>query len=72
MEKKRKKPAELFSGPVARALGFGRNRALGELVKALNGDPNALVTADDFRCDAEGVEVDKNGNVTKSPALNKP
>ena len=66
------KELEEFGGlsrEAARAMGFGRARALAvalrkRMGKSLPTDPE--ITDDDLRCDAEQVSVDESGNVTKS------
>jgi hypothetical protein len=59
-----------LSWDVAKLMGFGRARAVAvgrrtKLGKPLPNDP--LIIDDDFRCDAEQVEVGKSGRITKSP-----
>lgn len=46
---------------VARAMGFNRSRAINQFV-----NKEGEIVLDDFRCDAERVDVDKNGIVRKS------
>ncbi|MBI2641617.1 hypothetical protein HYW87_03425 [Candidatus Roizmanbacteria bacterium] len=68
MGKKKRECDGLFTGDVGRALGLDRNRALGQLAALLAGESQAAVTLEDFKCDAEQVEVDSKGRVGKSMA----
>lgn len=71
MSKKRK---EAFGGldfETAKAMGLGRARAvaIGRRTIGLGNNPESgepILTADDFRCDAEQAEVDEKGVVRKS------
>jgi hypothetical protein len=54
--------AKLMGFKRARAVAVGRRKKLG---RPLPNDP--LITEDDFRCDAEQVEVERSGRITKSP-----
>lgn len=50
-----------LSDETARQMGFGRARAVAEARR-----PGSRLTADDFRCDAEQVEIDRKGRIIKS------
>lgn len=58
-----------LSRDVAKLMGFGRARAVAAGIRAARGErlpTDPEIVPDDFRCDAEQLEIDKNGDVRKS------
>jgi len=58
-----------LSRDAAKLMGFGRARAVAAGIRTKLGRPlpnDPLIIDDDFRCDAEQLEIDKKGNIRKS------
>ena len=60
MSKNKEQPAPI-SFSLRKMMGLGRSRAIDD---AMTG--GGVTTPDDFRCDAEQVEIDEDGVVRKS------
>lgn len=64
------KDIEELSFETLKAIGFNRARAIAVRRRCINSKrlpTDLLLTEDDFRCDAEQVEIDRSGTVRKSP-----